>query len=107
MQVLLRYFLPPSEGRGLYAVSMLLLCLDGINFAAFVVTAIVGLASGVTDPFPHWFKIGVGVCFFSGLGLTLLALPLLAFSKERQRALLAAGFAFGTVMFIAFLTSRG
>lgn len=97
-----------SGWRGrLYAVTMVLLVLDVLNFLAFAVIALLGIAHGVSEPFPSWFRNGTDICFYLGLLLTFASLPFLASSQQRTRAALSAGLAFGTVMVIAFLTTRG
>lgn len=102
--------LPDSQlaGRGgLYATVIALLVLDGLNLLSFAGIAILGIVRGVSDPFPSWFRDGTDICFYLGLLLTLVSLPFLASSQQRAKAGLSAGLAFGTVMAIAFLTTRG
>ena len=98
---------PSARRGGLYATVVALLVLDVLNFLSFTGIAILGIVRGVSDPFPSWFRDGTDVCFYLRLLLTLVSLPFLASSKQRVRAGLSAGLAFGTVMVIAFLTTRG
>lgn len=84
-----------------------LLVLAILNLLAFAVIAILGIAHGVSEPFPTWFKNGTDSCFYLGLLVTFISLPFLTSSQQRLRAVLSAGVAFGTVMIIAFLTTRG
>jgi hypothetical protein len=86
-----------------------LLSLSSANLLSFAVIAIIGIARGVTDPFPAWFRDGSDICFFLGLILTFVSLPFafVATARQGKRAIAAATVAFGTVMVIAFLTTRG
>jgi drug/metabolite transporter superfamily protein YnfA len=86
---------------------MTVLCLGILNLLAFAVIAIVGMAHGINYPFPVWFKNERDICFYLAIALTLVSFPFLASSQQRIRASLSIVIAFGTVMIIAFLTSRG
>jgi len=86
---------------------ILLLVLDVLNLMAFAAIAILGIARGVSYPFPNWFRNGTDICFYLALLLTAVSLAFLASSQQRKRAALSAALAFGTVMVIAFLTTRG
>jgi hypothetical protein len=107
MQIALKHHAQSGWRGRLYAVTMGLLILDVLNFLAFAVIALFGIARGVSQPFPSWFRNGTDICFYLGLLLTFVSLPFLASSQQRTRAALSAGLAFGTVMVIAFLTTRG
>jgi len=87
--------------------TMLILLLSILNLLAFIVIAIFGFVHGVNYPFPEWFRNERDVCFYLGIILALTSLPFLASSQQRRRAVLSLGLSFGTVMIIAFLTSRG
>lgn len=107
MQILLRPDAQSSRKGFLNFVVTVLLYIDVLNFLAFAVIAIRGIALGVSAPFFSWFKNGTDICFYLGLLLTFVSLPFLASTQQRIRAAISAGLAFGTVMVIAFLTTRG
>ena len=86
---------------------LLLLACDVLNLLTFASIACVGLPNGVIYPFPRWFRNATDVCFYLGLAFTVVSLLFFLARQQRKRALLSTALAFGTVMIIAFLTTRG
>ena len=107
MQILLKPKIHEGGSGRLYYVVVAFLFIDVLNILTFAAIAVCGIALGVSSPFPTWFRNGTDICFYVGLLLTLISLPFLAFAQQRIRAAISAALAFGTVMIIAFLTSRG
>lgn len=89
------------------ATIAIILIMAVLNLTAFCVIAVLGIADGVSYPFPAWFRDERDICFYLGIILVCVSLPFLASSQQRDRATLSLGLSFGTVMIIAFLTSRG
>ncbi|MGA8530855.1 MAG: hypothetical protein WB622_14160 [Acidobacteriaceae bacterium] len=90
------------------ALALLLFTGSVLTFIGFVVLASVGFARGVNYPFPPWFRNADDLFFYLAICFALLAVVLFFIARNHRKLVFISGsISAGTVMLIAFLTTRG
>jgi hypothetical protein len=91
-----------------FGAGSLALILAVVNLAAFITVAAIGFMKHVTYPnVPIWFATGTDICFNVALILTPLSCIAGFFIRKKERAFVAAGIHFFTLMLMAFFLTKG